>query len=64
MGNQSFPSALADAVGANRIFELSEGHHDRNHFAIKYAKNAWYFANPWDSTIKYFRYLKINNKEA
>ena len=61
VGNQSFPSALADAVGANRIFELSEGHHDRNHFAIKYAKNAWYFANPWDSTIKYFRYLKINN---
>ena len=62
VGNQSFPSALADAVGSHRIFELSEGHHDRNHFAINYANNVWYYANPWDSTIKKFRYLKNFDK--
>ncbi len=57
IGNQSFPSALADAVGTNRIFELCHKL-DRKHFAIQYSPNAWYFATPWDCTIKNFRYLK------
>ena len=56
IGNQSFPSALADAVGSSRIFELSTGV-DRKHFAVTYAPNAWYFASPWDCTLKNFRYL-------
>lgn len=59
IGNQSFPSALADALGVDRIFELSYGV-DRKHFAISYAPNAWYFASPWDCTIRNFRYLKTN----
>ena len=60
IGNQSFPSALADALGVNRIFELATNF-DRKHFAINYADNAWYYANPWDATIKNFRYLKNKN---
>ena len=56
IGNQSLPSALADALGVNRIFELSWGI-DRKHFAVRYAENAWYFASPWDCTLKNFRYL-------
>lgn len=60
VGNQSFPSALADALGVNRIFELSYGI-DRKHFAIRYAANAWYFASPWDCTLKNFRYVKTKN---
>lgn len=59
IGNQSFPSALADALGVNRIFELSTGV-DRRHFAVKYAENAWYFASPWDCTFKNFRYVQAH----
>lgn len=56
IGNQSLPSALADALAVDRIFELSCGI-DRKHFAVTYANNAWYFASPWDYTLKNFRYL-------
>ncbi|EKE21035.1 MAG: hypothetical protein ACD_7C00378G0001 [uncultured bacterium] len=63
IGNQSFPSALADALGVNRIFELSTGL-DRKHFQISYADNVWYFANPWNGSIKNFRYLKIANSKS
>lgn len=57
IGNQSMPSALADTLGVPRIFELSIGV-DRCHFAIRYADNVWFFASPWRSTLKQFRYLK------
>ncbi|OGQ23317.1 MAG: hypothetical protein A3I05_05105 [Deltaproteobacteria bacterium RIFCSPLOWO2_02_FULL_44_10] len=60
IGNQSFPSALADALGVRRIFEVMTGI-DRRHFAIDYASNAWYFATPWDCTLKHFRYLAKDN---
>ncbi len=63
IGNQSFPSALADSLGVNRIFELSNGL-DRKHFAVNYADNAWYFASPLDATIINFRYLVDRDGES
>lgn len=57
VGNQSMPSALADALGVDRIFELATGR-ERKHFSVTYATNAWYFASLWDSTIKDFRYVQ------
>ncbi len=57
VGNQSFPSTLADALGVDRIFELANTL-GRNHFAVLYANNAWYYANDWNCTIKHFRYLE------
>lgn len=61
IGNQSFPSALADALNVPRIFELATGS-DRNHFAINYSENSWYYASPWNKSIYNFRYLKKKNK--
>jgi hypothetical protein len=63
VGNQSLPSALADALGVDRIFELSIGI-DRKHFAVTYANNAWYFASPWDSTVKNFRFVRQREKRG
>ena len=60
VGNQSLPAAVADALGVDRIFELALGI-DRNHCLIHYANNAWYFASPWVSTFKHFRFAKNNN---
>lgn len=61
IGNQSSPAALADAVGVKRIFELSCGP-DKDHFAVKYSKNAWYYACKFDSTIRDFRFVKYNGR--
>ena len=60
VGNQSLPAAIADALGVNRVFELALGI-DRNHFLVNYGINAWYFASPWVSTFKRFRFAKHNN---
>lgn len=62
LGNTCFGTALAEALGVNRITEVSYGL-DRKHFAVNYASNAWYFASPWDYTLKNFQYLQGNKEK-
>lgn len=58
VGNTCFGTALADALGADRITEASYGL-DRKHFAVNYSPNARYFASPWDYTFKAFQALSL-----